>query len=92
MLRLREEGASVVIAGTGAKTYHGKHGYPVTVDTAVEMISTTAFEAVIIPGGYAPDRLRRYPEVIRLVRQMLTKAKWPSPSVMQPGFPFPPVL
>jgi protease I len=75
VLRLREEAATVVIAGTGGKTYHGKHGYPVTVDTAVKTVSTSSFDAVIIPGGYAPDRLRRYPEVTRFVREMFDQGK-----------------
>jgi protease I len=70
VLRLREEGARVAIAGTGAKSYKGKHGYPVTVDLSVEQASAADYDALIIPGGYAPDRLRRYPAVLSLVRDM----------------------
>ena len=75
VLRLREEGAIVVIAGTGGKTYHGKHGYPVTVETTAEKLSHAGFDAVVIPGGYAPDRLRRHPAVMTLVREMFQQGK-----------------
>ena len=75
VLRLREEGAEVVIAGTGAPAYKGKNGYPVTVDAAVDNVSAGDFDAVVIPGGYAPDRLRRYPAVLSLVRDMFQQGK-----------------
>jgi protease I len=75
VLRLREEGAEVLIAGTGNKTYEGKHGYPVTVDSSIHTMTGHDFHAVVIPGGYAPDRLRRYPEVLSLVREMHDNGK-----------------
>jgi protease I len=75
VLRLREEGAEVVIAGTGAAVYKGKNGYPVTVDIAVDKVSAGDFDALVIPGGYAPDRLRRYPAVLSLVRDMFQQGK-----------------
>jgi len=75
VLRLREEGAEVVIAGTGATGYKGKNGYPVTVDTSVDKASAGDFDAVVIPGGYAPDRLRRYPAVLSLVRDMFQQGR-----------------
>lgn len=75
VLRLREEGAQVTIAGTGAKSYTGKHGYPVATDTAVEKVSSADFDALVVPGGYAPDRLRRYAEVSRLVAEMSQQGK-----------------
>jgi len=75
-LRLREAGAEVKIVGTGsAKTYHSKHGYPVTVDAAAEDVSAGDFDALIVPGGYAPDRLRRYPAVLDLVRGVFERGK-----------------
>lgn len=71
VFRLREEGAQISLIGTGKKTYKGKNGYPVTVDSSIQDINEkNNFDAVIIPGGYAPDRLRRYPEVISIVRKM----------------------
>lgn len=75
VLRLREEGAEVVIAGTGWQTYKGKNGHPVTVDTSVEKLEASEFDAVVIPGGYAPDRLRRYSAVLAFVQQMFEQTR-----------------
>jgi protease I len=76
VLRLREEGAEVVIAGTGSSTsYTGLRGYPLTVDAAVDQVSAQEVDAVIVPGGYAPDKLRRYPTVLRLVREAYEQGK-----------------
>lgn len=75
VLRLREEGATVIIAGTGARSYRGKNGYPVEVDTDVSKLSASELDAVVIPGGYAPDRLRRYPAVLSLVRDAYQQGK-----------------
>src|SRR5581483_3394238 len=70
VLRLREEGAEVTLAGTGDKTYKGKNGYPVTVDKNIDELSPADFDALVVPGGYAPDKLRRYPKVLDFVREM----------------------
>ena len=60
VLRLREEGAQVTIVGTGsADTYRGENGLTVRVDTTADKVTAADFDAVIVPGGYAPDRLRR---------------------------------
>lgn len=76
LLRLREAGAEVVTVGTGsADTYTGKHGYPITVDMAVDEVQASDFHAIVVPGGYAPDRLRRYPTVTSLVREMFDQGK-----------------
>jgi protease I len=75
VLRFREEGAKVLLVGTGKDVYQGKHGYPVTVDRHIDRITGNEFQAVVIPGGYAPDRLRRYPAVISLVREMYEQGK-----------------
>ena len=69
LLRLREAGAEVKVIGTGsAETYTSKHGYPVTVDTTADVVKAADFDAVIVPGGYAPDLMRRYEAVLNLVR------------------------
>jgi protease I len=69
LLRLKGAGAKVQVVGTGsATTYKGKHGYPVDADVAADEVRAQDVDAVIIPGGYAPDRLRRYPAVLKLVR------------------------
>ncbi|UCH86358.1 MAG: type 1 glutamine amidotransferase [Dehalococcoidia bacterium] len=76
VLRLREEGAEVIIAGTGISTsYTGLKGYPLTVDATVDQVSAEEVDAVIVPGGYAPDKLRRYPAVLRLVREAYEQGK-----------------
>ncbi len=69
VLRMREAGAEVVIVGTGTKnTYESKHGYPVKVDMAADAVRPEDYAAVIVPGGYAPDKMRRYPAMLNLVR------------------------
>jgi protease I len=70
LLRLREEGAEVVVVGSGSSSsYKSKLGYPVEVDTAADRIKGQDADAVIIPGGYAPDLMRRYPDMVRIVRE-----------------------
>jgi protease I len=76
LLRFRGLGAEVVVVGSGSSdTYAGKHGYPVTVDKAASEVNAGDFDAVIIPGGYAPDHMRRHPEMIALVRQACEHGK-----------------
>ena len=73
--RLLEEGAEVRIVGPGAKTYTSKHGYPVQAEVAASESRASEFDAVVIPGGYAPDKLRRYPSVLKLVRGIYEQGK-----------------
>ena len=76
LIRMREEGAQVKVVGTGSSgCYTGKHGLPVDVDTSVEKVSADDFDAIIVPGGYAPDRMRRYPALLRLVKEAFDKGK-----------------
>jgi len=76
LLRMREAGAEAKVVGTGsATTYASKHGYPVTVDVAADEVTAADFDAVIIPGGYAPDRMRRYPAMVGLVREAFEQGK-----------------
>jgi protease I len=75
-LRLREAGAEVKVIGSGsATTYHSKYGYAVTQDAAAADVSADDFDALVVPGGYAPDRLRRYPAVLDLVREVFEAGK-----------------
>jgi protease I len=75
-LRLREEGADVTIVGSGTSSkYQSKHGYPVEVDMAANQASADDFDAVVVPGGFAPDRLRRYPSVLKLVKDIWEQGK-----------------
>jgi protease I len=76
LLRLREAGAEVKVVGTGsAPTYASKHGYEVTVDVTADELKAADFDAVIIPGGYAPDFMRRYPAMVSLVREAFEQGK-----------------
>lgn len=69
LIRMREAGAEVRVVGMkGVETYTGKHGVPVNVDVAAEDVSAEDFDAVIVPGGYAPDRMRRHDAMLNLVR------------------------
>lgn len=76
VLRLREAGAQVTIVGPRAgETYKSKEGYPAKSDVAAADVRAADFDAVVIPGGYAPDRLRRYPEILKLVREAFEQGK-----------------
>lgn len=67
--RLREAGHNVVVIGSGsAEQYKSKHGYPASVDTAAERVDADDLDAIVIPGGWAPDYLRRHEAVNSLVR------------------------
>lgn len=69
--RLKEEGYAVIFAGTGsAAQYSGKFGYPVRADKDVKSLKAKNFDAVIVPGGWAPDFLRRHESVLNFVRSM----------------------
>src|SRR3982751_4856022 len=74
-IRLEEEGARTVVAGTGEKTYQGKRGYPLTVDTSVDQISSDDFDGLVIPGGYAPDVMRRSAKLLELTRDIYQAGK-----------------
>ncbi|MFN5101592.1 MAG: DJ-1/PfpI family protein, partial [Planctomycetota bacterium] len=63
-LRLIEEGAQVVVAGEEAnRVYSGKNGYPCTSDAAINDMHESQFDAILLPGGFMPDRLRRLDSV-----------------------------
>lgn len=69
LYRLGEEGAAVTVAGLDEHPLRGKKGYgPLVVDTTVDRVSADDFDALVIPGGFAPDKLRRSEAVLGLVR------------------------
>lgn len=75
-LRLVEAGAEVIVAGPQAGAhYAGKHGYPCTSDVAIGDVRAGDFDGVVIPGGFAPDKLRRDPRVLDLVRELAAGGK-----------------
>jgi len=69
-IRLEEEGAKTIVAGLQAHVYHGKNGYSIKADKSINDVNPDDFDALIIPGGYAPDKLRRYPRVLEITRKM----------------------
>lgn len=76
VLRLREEGCEVLIVGSGSSSsYKGKYGITVEVDKNPDEISSKEFDGIMVPGGWAPDKLRRYDNVKRLVRDFSVEGK-----------------
>lgn len=70
VMRLQEEGAKVLSAGLDLKPVKGKNGLVITPDTKIEDLKANELFALIIPGGFAPDKLRRYDVVKKLVKEM----------------------
>lgn len=69
--RLKEAGAQVRVAGMpGAQRYASKHGYPVEPDCTAAEIDARQVDALVVPGGYAPDRMRRHADMLTLVRSV----------------------
>ncbi|MCC5842620.1 MAG: type 1 glutamine amidotransferase [Verrucomicrobia bacterium] len=69
-IRLEEESWNVVVAAPEAeKLYKGKHGYPCVSDAAIADVAADDYDALLVPGGFAPDKLRRDPKVLDLVRE-----------------------
>jgi protease I len=74
--RMKEEEADVTIVGSGASsTFTSKTGYPVNADSPADAVDMAQYDAIIIPGGYAPDLMRRYPSMVKLVRDANDQAK-----------------
>ncbi len=67
-IRLEEEGAATFVAGVGEKTYQGKKGYPLTVNGNVDDVLADEFDGLVIPGGYAPDIMRRSAKLLAVTR------------------------
>jgi protease I len=75
-LRLEEAGAVVRVIGSGTKTtYHSKLGYPMDADASPADVSAEDFDAVIVPGGFAPDHMRLHRPMIDLVRDVFEAGK-----------------
>ena len=74
--RFKEKGAEVKVVGAaGVKGYTSKHGYPVAVDVQAEQVKAVEFDAVVIPGRYAPDMMRRHEAMVNLVREAAQQGK-----------------
>ncbi|MBC7856834.1 MAG: type 1 glutamine amidotransferase [Pirellulaceae bacterium] len=75
-LRLMEAGAEVVVAGEKTRhKYEGKNGYPCVSDAAIAEMDSGDFAGVVVPGGFMPDKLRRNPKVLSLVREFAAAGK-----------------
>ena len=74
--RLKEEGVDVVVVGSGtSSTYQSKYGIPVSVNKKASEVTADDFDAVVIPGGYAPDKMRLHASMVSLVRDAFHKGK-----------------
>jgi len=74
---MKDAGARVLIVGSGSKkSYKGKRGSAeVTVDTTADKVEASQFDAIIIPGGYAPDKMRLHQPMVDLVRKAYAEGK-----------------
>jgi protease I len=76
LMRLQEEGAKVTVVGSGKQgRFTGKHCLEAHPDMSAEQVKADDFDAVVVPGGWAPDKLRRYPAVTGLVRDLYQQGK-----------------
>jgi protease I len=70
LMRLQEEGATALTSALDLKPVRGKNGLVITPDVTIESLKASELFALVIPGGWAPDKLRRYDAVKNLVREM----------------------
>ena len=70
VMRLQEEGAKVLTAGLDLKPVRGKNGLVIVPDTKIEDLKANGLFALILPGGWAPDKLRRYAAVKKLTKEV----------------------
>ena len=74
--RMREAGAEVVVAGPEAKKqYIGKYGVPLESDISYSEANSEDYDAYYVPGGWAPDRMRRDADVLRLTKEFHEQSK-----------------
>ena len=71
LYRFQEAGATVKVAGIGEKRYEGKYGVPVDVDGQAEDFKGTKWDIVVVPGGWAPDKIRMNEAALAIVRDTL---------------------
>ncbi|MCX6742227.1 MAG: type 1 glutamine amidotransferase [Candidatus Pacearchaeota archaeon] len=83
--RLLEADHKVTLVGIEKVQYTGKHGYPIQADISIDNVSAKEFDAIVIPGGWAPDYLRRNNKVLQLVAEM-NKQKKPIAAICHGGW------
>ena len=74
-VRLEEEGAKTVVAGLGEPEYRGKYGYPAKADIAVDYVNASDFDGLVIPGGFAPDKMRRNAKLLQVTKDIFDAGK-----------------
>jgi protease I len=74
-LRMKEEGAEVMAIAPKKGEYTGKYGLPARAGASIDTVKAENFGALIIPGGYSPDRMRRSPAMVQFVRDMNARGK-----------------
>jgi protease I len=75
VMRLQEEGAEVVSIGPDTEPVSGKNALGAQADTTADGVDASELDGVVVPGGWAPDKLRRYPEITNLVRTVHDRNK-----------------
>lgn len=75
VMRLREEGAEVVSVGPNLDEVRGKNALSARADATAQDVDASELDGIVIPGGWAPDKLRRYPEITNLVREVHDRRK-----------------
>jgi protease I len=76
LMRLQEAGADVIVAGiTGGETYRGKTSLSATADIGFDDVDADEYDGLVIPGGWAPDKIRRYESVKRFVADFYHQGK-----------------
>ncbi|MGB3634657.1 MAG: type 1 glutamine amidotransferase domain-containing protein [Rubrobacteraceae bacterium] len=75
VMRLREEGAEVITVGPDLETVYGKNALSARADATPTDISASELDGVVIPGGWAPDKLRRYPGILEIVKEVHSNEK-----------------
>jgi protease I len=73
--RLLEAGHEAVLVGARVEEYRGKHGYPKRAEQDAAGVDPAGFNGVVIPGGFAPEYLRRDPHIVTLVRRLAEAGK-----------------
>jgi len=74
--RFQEAGAQLVVAGADAgQTYTSKLGYPIVADKSYDQVSARELDGVVVPGGYAPDHIRRHAKANQLVADLDKQGK-----------------
>ena len=68
VMRLQEEGATVLAVGSDTEPHRGKHGLSMRAEVTADAVDAAGLDGLVIPGGWAPDTLRRDPAVLALVR------------------------